>query len=37
MHAVIMSRQLMDILRGEKNLGYNLGPYIGRPISGADP
>jgi hypothetical protein len=36
MHAVIISRQLKDSLKGE-NLGYNLGPYIGRPISGADP
>jgi hypothetical protein len=36
MHAVIISRQLMNSLKGE-NLGYNLGPYIGRPISGADP
>jgi hypothetical protein len=36
MHAVIISRQLMDSLKGE-NLGSNLGPYIGIPISEADP
>jgi hypothetical protein len=36
MHAVIILRQLMDSLKG-KNLDYNLGPYIGRPISEADP
>jgi hypothetical protein len=28
MHAVIISRQLKDSLKGE-NLGYNLGPYMG--------
>jgi hypothetical protein len=36
MHAIIISRQLKDSLKGE-NLGYNLGPCIGRPISGTDP
>jgi hypothetical protein len=36
MHAVIISRQLKDGLK-EENLDYNLGPYVGRPISGADP
>jgi hypothetical protein len=35
MHAVIISRQLKDSLKGE-NLSYNLGPYVRRPISGAD-
>jgi hypothetical protein len=35
MHAVIISRQLKNSLKGE-NFGYNLGPYIGRPISEAD-
>jgi hypothetical protein len=28
MHAVIISRQLLDSLKGE-NLGYNFGSYIG--------
>jgi hypothetical protein len=36
MHAVIISWQLKNSLKRE-NLGYNLGSYIGRPISGADP
>jgi hypothetical protein len=36
MHVVIILWQLMHSLKGE-NLGYNLGPYIGRPISEADP
>jgi hypothetical protein len=36
MHAIIISRQLKDSLKRE-NLGYNLGSYMGRPISRADP
>jgi hypothetical protein len=36
MHAVIISRHLKNSLKRE-NLGYNLGSYIGGPISEADP
>jgi hypothetical protein len=36
MHAVIILRQLKNNLK-EENLDCNLGPYIGRPISGVDP
>jgi hypothetical protein len=36
MHAVTISRQLKENLKGE-SLGYNLGFYIWRPISEADP